>query len=375
MEEGNLKVPRGNDMGISGGARDEAVETGKEGLGFGSNIKGDSFANLIWGTRFCSPSPNVALHPEPSKAPTPHPTLEGLPALSFNSEDLVASPLPVMDLHAPAEDPQAFDPSLEGYPDLHFDVGPHPIHALASARPQHPCNDLATNGIPISSGLLSAQDIRSAPLVELLDEVPVEKKAYLSDFSFFCTSRVYISSNSGADSETKACVTKETAVSIPTVPKHALQAFVLLKESSAAQSVVSALVADKNVWDAVMQNEKVMEFFQSQQTTGMDFNDKESCVDNEFNDQESVKIIDDEYDGKSSESGFMGFIENVKIKVAEMVKNMSDFIQNLFGGSIAGNKSMDEKGSASGMLPDKSIAASFMGLAILVIMVVVMKRS
>ncbi|XP_042490087.1 uncharacterized protein LOC122070058 [Macadamia integrifolia] len=47
--------------------------------------------------------------------------------------------------------------------------------------------------------------------------------------------QVYISSNSGADSETKACVTKETAVSIPTVPKHALQAFVLLKESSAAQ--------------------------------------------------------------------------------------------------------------------------------------------
>ncbi|XP_043688320.1 uncharacterized protein LOC122639519 [Telopea speciosissima] len=201
--------------------------------------------------------------------------------------------------------------------------------------------------------------------------------------------QVYFSSNSSVGSETKPCVTEETAVALPSVPNHALQAFVLLKESSAAQRAVASLASDKNVWDAVMQNEKVVEFFQSQRTTGilpdeMDLNDKESCGDNGFDGQESIKNTDNEDDGKSSgssESGFMGFmknvklkVKNVKLKVTEMVMNMSDFIQSLFGGLVAGNESVDEKGSASGMPKDKTAAAGFMGLVILVIMVVLVKR-
>ncbi|KAJ4976220.1 hypothetical protein NE237_001326 [Protea cynaroides] len=189
---------------------------------------------------------------------------------------------------------------------------------------------------------------------------------------------VYFSPNSSGGSEAKAYVTTETAVANPSVPKHALQAFMLMKENSAAQSVVASLVSDKNVWEAVIQNEKVKEFIQSQQTTGilqhgMDLNDNESSVDNGFNDGESIKHIDDGCRGKSSGSSFMGFVENVKFKVTEMVKNVSDFIQNLFGGSVEENAASDEKDSAKGTSMERT-GAYFMGLAVLSIMVVVLKR-
>ncbi|XP_042486639.1 uncharacterized protein LOC122066881 [Macadamia integrifolia] len=194
--------------------------------------------------------------------------------------------------------------------------------------------------------------------------------------------QVYFSPNSTGGSETKACITNETVVANTSVPKHAIQAFLLLKESSTAQSAVASLASDKNVWDAVMQNEKVMEFFQTQQTSAlshdMDVNDKESAAYNEFNDRESIKKMDYESDGESSGSSasrFMGFMENIKFTATEMVKNVSDFIQSLFGGLGAGNASADEKGSASSGVPmDKVMGASFMGLAVLAIMVVVLKR-
>ncbi|KAJ4982397.1 hypothetical protein NE237_033234 [Protea cynaroides] len=212
-----------------------------------------------------------------------------------------------------------------------------------------------------------------APTLEEAQEATSELKDALN--------QVYFSANPSGDLETKACITEETAVANPSVPKHALQAFLLLKESPAAQSVVASLASDKNVWDAVMQNEKITEFFQSQQTSAvsydMDMSDKESCADNGFNDQESLKNVDDGFDEAFSgrfESGFMGFIENVRLTATEMVKNVSDFIESLFGGSVAANAAVDEKGSASGMPIDKIIGSSFMGLAVLAIMMVVLKR-
>ncbi|XP_043718956.1 uncharacterized protein LOC122666909 [Telopea speciosissima] len=186
--------------------------------------------------------------------------------------------------------------------------------------------------------------------------------------------QVYFSSNSSGVSETKACISKETVVASPSVPKPALQAFLLLKESPAAQSVVASLASDKNVWDAVMQNEKVMEFFLSQPTSVLshdtDMNDKESSADNGFYDPKS-----DEESSGSSVNGFIGFMENIRVTATEMVKNVSDFIHSLFGGFGAGNASVDEKSSASSGMPvDKIMGASFMGLAVLAIMVVVLKR-
>jgi hypothetical protein len=54
---------------------------------------------------------------------------------------------------------------------------------------------------------------------------------------------------------------------IPSMPGHVVQAFTLLKSSPEAQSVVASLASDRNVWDAVLKNEKVMEFYKTHQTS------------------------------------------------------------------------------------------------------------
>nr|KYP43169.1 hypothetical protein KK1_035405 [Cajanus cajan] len=54
------------------------------------------------------------------------------------------------------------------------------------------------------------------------------------------------------------------AISNPSVPRHALQAFHLLSTSRAAQDVVASLACDPNVWNAVMENSAVSSFFKSQ---------------------------------------------------------------------------------------------------------------
>ncbi|KAG8086902.1 hypothetical protein GUJ93_ZPchr0010g7293 [Zizania palustris] len=56
---------------------------------------------------------------------------------------------------------------------------------------------------------------------------------------------------------------------IPAMPGHVMQAFTLLKSSPEAQGVVASLASDKNVWEAVSRNEKVMEFCKTQQQTLM----------------------------------------------------------------------------------------------------------
>lgn len=65
------------------------------------------------------------------------------------------------------------------------------------------------------------------------------------------------------------------------------------------------------------------------------------------------------------------YLMNMKLKVMEMVSNLSDYIQNLFGGTHR-----DEKGSGQESIMDKAAAASpFMALAVLVITVIVLKRA
>ncbi|KAF8409442.1 hypothetical protein HHK36_005518 [Tetracentron sinense] len=147
------------------------------------------------------------------------------------------------------------------------------------------------------------------------------------------------------------------------------------------QSVVASLACDKSVWNAVMQNEKVMEFFQSQKTSSShspvgDIAINESFADNAFQNQESSKNIEDMSDvkhSKSSGKGFMGFLQNIKLIMVEMVSNLSGFFQNIFGDPGAENISGDANSSATPTYVNV-IEASFMALAVLAIMVVVLKR-
>ncbi|KAF9608055.1 hypothetical protein IFM89_005205 [Coptis chinensis] len=185
--------------------------------------------------------------------------------------------------------------------------------------------------------------------------------------------------SSSGYSETKVCVTSESAIS--SVPKPVFHAFSLLKESPEAQGVVASLASDKNVWDAVMQNEKVMEYINSHQTstssdTATEVN--QTFPVNEFyNNLKSSECLNDDSTGKQSEgsgNAFLDFLEKVKITVTDMVSSLSGFLQSIFRGSADENISVDSNGNASAIHVDKTMGASFMALSVLAIMVVVLKR-
>lgn len=183
-------------------------------------------------------------------------------------------------------------------------------------------------------------------------------QAYLSESSEgSCESDVGHSKLAISDSvylEGKACVTKASA------PNQAIRAFRLLKESAAAQTVVASIASDQNVWTAVMKNEALLEYFQSQDT-GLNGSLDESLSDAEIPGYQSHKYSDDEtVDEKESKNGFNSFFKDVKSKVEDMLNSLSSFFQNLFAGSASADAS--------------AMGASIMGLAVMVIMVVVLRR-
>lgn len=90
-------------------------------------------------------------------------------------------------------------------------------------------------------------------------------------------------------------------------------------------------------------------------------------------------ISSDRAESESGESnstgGFMGFWQELKLTVVDMMNSLSDYFQALFG------HCSDDKGAAatngnmfSGFV-DKALGPSLMGLAVMVVMVVVLKRA
>nr|GMC72500.1 Homeobox-leucine zipper protein [Ipomoea batatas] len=161
-------------------------------------------------------------------------------------------------------------------------------------------------------------------------------------------------------------------------PKHAIQAFKFLYENAAAQTVVASIASDPNVWNAVLANPELQEFLVSQKTSA-------SVLDGEYSVEESVAETDflryssprsDEFTSEDGSpkpgNGFTDLLQNIKVAVLDMMNCLSDFFQNLFGGSKV---FADADGSAKISAVDKALGASFMGLAIMAIMVVVLKRA
>lgn len=110
-----------------------------------------------------------------------------------------------------------------------------------------------------------------------------------------------------------------------------------------------------------------------------------SVLDGEYSVEESVAETDflryssprsDEFTSEDGSpkpgNGFTDLLQNIKVAVLDMMNCLSDFFQNLFGGSKV---FADADGSAKISAVDKALGASFMGLAIMAIMVVVLKRA
>lgn len=160
-------------------------------------------------------------------------------------------------------------------------------------------------------------------------------------------------------SDTQNCVVDQT--SAPLVPNQALKAFKLLKENPATQTVVASIAADPNVWNAVLQNDALQEYLQSEKQCMASEEQKalESC--------EATLVIQD---AGNSEDGFVKAYKNVKLAVAGWVNSLSGYFQDLFGGPD--DKTASEAASSSSN--STMVKSSLLGLAVMVIMIVIMKR-
>jgi hypothetical protein len=70
----------------------------------------------------------------------------------------------------------------------------------------------------------------------------------------------------------------------------------------------------------------------------------------------------------------VSLLQSIKVTVVEMVSNASNYLQSIFGFSKAEDISSDDNGSTGEAFTEKTLAASLMGLAVMVVMVVVFKR-
>ncbi|KAL1325423.1 uncharacterized protein LOC107630127 isoform X2 [Arachis ipaensis] len=169
------------------------------------------------------------------------------------------------------------------------------------------------------------------------------------------------------------------AISSPLVPKHALQAFKLLSTSSQAQTVVASIACDPNVWDAVMQNPAVTDFFKLHQEEATPEN-LENCAavaGSEAKETAENEKLSAESDLGNGSFDFMSILENFKLTVTEMVSSVSNFLQNIFPTAEKEKTHGDADGNdeQSFMDTNKIMGGTFMGLAVLAIMVVLVRRS
>ncbi|XP_038981834.1 uncharacterized protein LOC103723874 isoform X1 [Phoenix dactylifera] len=165
-------------------------------------------------------------------------------------------------------------------------------------------------------------------------------------------------------SETKGCTMSKNSTLFST-PNHVIQMFSLLQGNPEAQNVVASIASDENVWNAVMNNPKVKEFYKTQQSvvSAAVVLPSETVVESSESPESSeAHPSRDSY--QSSRTRFMDFMQNFKLKVSKMVANLSDFLQNYMGTSTGShcNSSADV------------VQKSFVALAIATILVILLKR-
>lgn len=104
---------------------------------------------------------------------------------------------------------------------------------------------------------------------------------------------------------------------------------------------------------------------------------KEFVRDTDYQDAVSSKnlaeLSDDESEAGSSQTELVDIINNVKLTVVDLVTNVSAYFQKIFSFSSA-EHTPAAKESAGAATIEKTIGASLMGLAVIVIMVVVLRR-
>ncbi|XP_011030912.1 PREDICTED: uncharacterized protein LOC105130206 isoform X2 [Populus euphratica] len=224
----------------------------------------------------------------------------------------------------------------------------------------------------------SLQEAKAATC-ELKDAL---QKVYLSSPNLGTGSSLggsQLSGHSLTNSETKGCISCDP--NRAPVPKYAMQAFSLLNESPKIQTVVAALASDPNVWNAVWENEALQELLQSQNANKESVADNESVGDTDSQDaavssKKLTELSDDESETGNSQTGLKDVINNVKLTVVDMVTNASAYFKKIFSFSSAEHTpdAADENAENAGSSTFEMTLGSLMALAVMVIMVVVLRR-
>ncbi|CAN1775005.1 hypothetical protein LINPERHAP1_LOCUS13181 [Linum perenne] len=146
-------------------------------------------------------------------------------------------------------------------------------------------------------------------------------------------------------------------------------------------SVVASIAADPNVWHAVMNNDALTEFLQSHKpiTSAINEETAESVADSSSEGIGSPKLseaFEDAWESQKSKTGFMDILEDIKVSVVDMFGTVTSFLQNMFGESSAGAVYETEAAGSNGKstFRENTLGASFMALAVMAIMMVVLKR-
>ncbi|XP_073296863.1 uncharacterized protein [Primulina huaijiensis] len=157
----------------------------------------------------------------------------------------------------------------------------------------------------------------------------------------------------------------------PVVPKTVYTAFRLLRESSVAQNVVASIASDPNVVQAVRQNQQLQDFLRLERTR---WASSRSVTGAERLDELNAESIEDPSNDAESKTG-ISFEDLLKIikDMVYMIKNVSDLFKNLFGREGAKSSANGDHGPP-GASAEHVIEASLLGLAIMVIMLIFLKR-
>ncbi|KAL6535767.1 hypothetical protein OROHE_012611 [Orobanche hederae] len=156
----------------------------------------------------------------------------------------------------------------------------------------------------------------------------------------------------------KYCVTSENNIA-----STAIKAFRILHDSHAVQNVVASIACDPKVWKAVLDNRQLQEFLKSQGTCSVSSNMREPSEDVALEDSES----------QPDHIRLMDIVEKVKITVVDMMNNLSDYFHNLFCDEGADKKVCASSGRNSNA--ETVMETSLVGLAIMAIMVILVKRA
>lgn len=170
--------------------------------------------------------------------------------------------------------------------------------------------------------------------------------------------QVYISSSAGETDHAEAttCITSDALV-VPSVSTDAMQAFKLLREHPVAQTVVASIACDPNVWNAVMQNEALMDYLKSGKRNA-DYDHS----------PHSSKSYEGE-DNREGNYGFMRFLEAAKLTVSDWANNVVNLVKDLFESPTV-NKTTGNHDTTSAV----AIGGSLMALAVMVTLLVMFKR-